>query len=183
MSAGAVETVRRRLEREDTDGWIAWIRLLATPFILVEAATEDYPAGEERWAWGVAAMFAAGAVALFVADRRTRPRRARLLGAGALLFDTAVLSAWAVLYGPEPGTPVRELLVLVVVEAALRYGRRGALWSLATVPALALFERRLSQTLDGPYDVGHAVFPAGLYLLVGLIIGALAEGDRVTGRR
>lgn len=179
-----MRAVRRALASEDVDGWIAWIRLLAAPFVLVEAATEDYPPGDEQWAWGIAATFIAGAVALFVADRRARPSGAPpRLGAGALVFDTAVLSAWAVLYGFEPGTPARELLVLVVVEAALRYGRRGALWSVATVPALALFELRLSRTLDMSYDPGHAIFPAGLYLLVGLIVGALAERSGVPAGR
>ena len=163
------------------DAWIAWIRLLATPFVLGEVAAEDYPPGDEPWAWGIAATFTAGSVALFVAERArgSLPR----LGAGALVFDTAVLSAWAVLYGSEPGTPARGLLVLVVVEAARRYGRRGALWSVATVPALALFELRLSRSLDMSYDPGHAVFPAGLYLLVGLIVGTLAERSGVPAGR
>ena len=184
VSSRAAHALARALEREDVEGWIAWIRLLATPFVLVEAATEDYPPGDERWAWGIAATFTAGAVALLVVHRRTREGGAPpALGAGALLFDTGAVSAWAVLYGFDPGTPARELLVLLVVEAALRYGRRGALWSLATVPALALFELRLTRTLDLPYDPGHAVFPAGLYLLVGLIVGALAERSGVRASR
>jgi hypothetical protein len=116
--------------------------------------------------------FAAGAIALFAAGRRVRPP---WLGGVALVFDTAFLSAWAVLYAVEPGTPARELLVLAAVEAGLRYGRRGALWALTTIPALAVFEWRLSSELDVPYDVGHAIFPAGLYLLVGLVVGALSD--------
>ena len=183
MRTSPARAVRRALASEDVDKSIAWIRLLAMPFILVEAATEDYPPGDERWAWAIGATFTAGAVALFLADRRTQGgARPPLVGTTALVFDTAALSAWAVLYAPEPGTPARELLVLAVAEAALRYGRRGALWSLATVPALALFELRLSRTLDLPYDPGHAVFPAGLYLLVGLIVGALAERSVPTRR-
>lgn len=97
------------------------------------------------------------------------------LGAAALVFDTAFLSVWAVLYAVEPGTPARELLVLAAVEAGLRYGRLGSLWALATLPGLAAFERRLAGSLDAPFDLGHAIFPAGLYLLVGLVVGALSE--------
>lgn len=171
----------RRLLR-GPDDWIDWVRLLAVPFVLVEAATEDYPPGEERLAWTLAGAFVLAAVALFAAGRRSRHGA---LGAGALLFDTAFLSGWAILYGFDPGTPARDLLVLVPVEAALRYGRIGSLWALATVPALALCERRLAEALDVPYQLSHAVFPAGLYLLVALLVGALSEpwprGD--TGER
>jgi hypothetical protein len=121
---------------------------------------------------------AVGAIALAVAGRRGRPA---WLGALALLFDTAFLSVWAVLYAVEPGTPARDLLVLAAVEAGLRYGRLGALWALATIPALAGFEWRLSRELGLPYDVGHAIFPAGLYLLVGLVVGALSDRVRPGG--
>ena len=175
--------VRKRLASQGREGSIAWIRLLAAPFVVLEVATEDYPAGDQRWAWAIAAVFAAGAVVLFLAHRRARRESPpRAFAAGGLAFDTLAVSSWAVLYGFEPGTPARELLVLVVVEAALRYGPLGALWSLATVPALALFERRLAAALDVPFDPGHAAFPAGLYLLVGLVVGTLAERSGVSRR-
>jgi hypothetical protein len=179
-----VPALRRRVGREGVEGSIAWIRLLAAPFILLDAATEEFPPGDERWAWAITATFAAGAIVLFAAHRRTRQGDTRrALGAAGLVFDTGVLSAWAVLYAFDPGTPARELLVLVVVEAALRYGPLGALWSLATIPALALFERRLSDALDLPFDPGHAVFPAGLYLLVGLVVGTLVRGGGASRAR
>ncbi|MBD0291194.1 MAG: hypothetical protein ICV74_08060 [Thermoleophilia bacterium] len=149
-----------------------WVRLLATPFVLAEPAFEDYPPADARFAWALAATFTLAAGSFFAAGRRGRPRA---LGAAALAFDTVFLSCWAVLYAYDPGTPARDLLVLVPVEAALRYGRLGALAAAATVPALALFEWRLTETLDAPYQPGHAVFPAGLYLLVGLLVGVLRD--------
>lgn len=150
------------------------------PFAVLEAATEGYAEGEEPLAWLLVASLALAAVALPLAGRSGRPA---WLGAGALVFDTAFLSAWAVLYAAEPGTPARELLVLAAVEAGLRYGPRGALWALGTLPALVLFELRLSNALDAPFDVGHAVFPAGLYGLVGLVVGTLSEERRRAGSR
>lgn len=148
------------------------------PFVLLEVLTEEYAPGEETVAWVLAGSLAAGALGLAAAGREGRPA---WLGATALVFDTAFLSAWAVLYAVEPGTPARELLVLAAVEAGLRYGRRGALWAAATIPALALFEARLADALGTSFDVGHAVFPAGLYLLVGLVVGALTERWRRAG--
>jgi hypothetical protein len=143
--------------------WIAWIRLVAAPFALLEVAIErgNYPEGDERWGWAIGAAFAAGAVAFFGAHRRRLAPRA--LAVGGLVFD-----------GFEPSSPVRQLLILVVIEAALRYGRMGALWAATSAPALAVFEWRASERLDVPYDPGHVVFPIALQLLVGLIVGTLA---------
>ena len=160
---------------QETGDWVAWIRLAAAPFALLEVVIErgNYPAGDEPWAWVIAGVFAAGAVALFAANRRgLAPRAVAALGLG---FDTAVVSAFVVLYGFEPSSPVRQLLVLVVAEAALRYGKRGAAWAVTSAPALAIFEWRAADRLDVPYDPGHVLFPLGLQVLVGLIVGALAE--------
>lgn len=171
------DRVRRRLRAPDD--WVDAVRLAAVPFALLEVATEDYGPGEERLAWALALALGVAAVALALAGRRGRPT---WLGAVALAFDTAFVSAWAVLYAVEPGTPARELLVLVAVEAGLRYGPWGSLWALATVPALALFERRLSESLGAPFDAGHAVLPAGLYLLVALVVGVLSARRRGESR-
>jgi hypothetical protein len=158
------------------DGWVALVRALAVPFVLLEVAIErgNYPSGDERWAWALAAVFAAGA-ALFLRFPAWR--------APALAFDWALVSAWVALYSFESGTPVRQLLVLPVIEAALRYGVRGGLlFPLASLPALAFFEWRQAERLDlHPFDPGHVVGPAGIQLLVGLVVGALAA--RVQARR
>jgi hypothetical protein len=159
------------LERPEVrSAWIAWARLAAVPFVLLEVAIEsgNYPPGDEAYAWALASAFATGAL-IFV---RLRDRAA--LG---LAFDWAVVSLWVALYAFEPGTPVRQLLLLPVVEAALRYGvRGGALMPLAALPALGFFEWRQAVRLDlHPFDPGHVVGPAGIGLLVGLVVGALVR--------
>lgn len=158
------------------DGWVALVRAAAVPFAFLEVAIErgNYPSGDERWAWTLAAVFAAGA-ALFLRFPAWR--------APALAFDWALVSAWVALYSFESGTPVRQLLVLPVLEAALRFGvRGGVLFPLASLPALAFFEWRQAERLDlHPFDPGHIVGPVGLQLLVGLVVGALAA--RVQARR
>jgi hypothetical protein len=153
--------------------WVAWLRLVVAPFVFMEVAIErgNYPAGYERWAWVLASVFAVGAVALFAA--RARDGR---LSAVAYAFDVAVVSGYVVLYSFEPGSPVRELLFLPVIEAALRWGRLGGVLApLASAPALAIFEWKVSDRLGVPYDAGHVIFPVGLQLLVGLIVGVLRE--------
>jgi hypothetical protein len=164
------------LERpEARSAWIAWARLAAVPFVFLEVATEsgNYPPGDEAYAWALASAFAAGTLVLL----RFRDRAAM-----GLVFDWALVSAWVALYSFEAGTPVRQLLVLPVVEAALRFGvRGGAFMPLASLPALAFFEWRQAVRLDlHPFDPGHVVGPVGIGLLVGLVVGALvgARGGR-----
>ena len=153
--------------------WIAWVRLVAVPFVFLEVAIErgNYPPGYERWAWSLAGVFAIGAIALFTA--RSAGGAVRV---AAYVFDVAVLSGFVVVYSFEPSSPARELLFLPVVEAAIYWGRLGgALAPLASVPALAVFEWKVSDRLDVPFDAGHVIAPVGLQLLVGLIVGALRE--------
>jgi hypothetical protein len=160
--------------------WLALVRTAAVPFVFLEVAIErgNYPPGDERWAWTLAVVFAVGAA--FFLWRRS-------LVAPALAFDWAVLSGWVALYSFEPGTPVRQLLVLPVIEAALRYGVRGGLlFPLASLPALAFFEWRQWSLDLHPFDAGHIVGPAAVQLLVGLVVGALAQRvaqDRESGAR
>lgn len=150
--------------------WIAWARIAAVPFVFVEVAIEsgNYPPGDEAWAWALASAFTAGALLLL-----RFPDRA----AAGVAFDWAVVSAWVALYSFEAGTPVRQLLLLPVVEAALRFGvRGGALMPLASLPTLAFFEWRQAVRLDlHPFDPGHVVGPVGVGLLVGLVVGALVR--------
>lgn len=100
----------------------------------------------------------------------------RSLALLALLFDTGIVGGYVLVYSFELGTLVRELLLLPVVEAALRYGARGGLlWPPATVPALVLFERLHTERHDLPFDPGHVLGPFGIELLVGLVVGRLVD--------
>jgi hypothetical protein len=160
-------------ERDSPALWIAWVRLLAVPFAVLDVLLEleNFPDGHLPWAGVLTGIFAGGAALLFV--YRGRPGAA---GAG-LAFDLAVVSVYVVFLAFELGTPVRQLLLLPVVEAALRYGiRGGALVPVACVPALFLFEWRQAALRDYyPFDPGHVVFPFGLLVLLGLVVGALAR--------
>ena len=164
------------------------VRLVVAPFVVFEVAVErgNYPPGYEPWAWAVAGAFVVGAALLFALGRRELAGRARSsLGALALVFDLAVVSAYVLIYSFEPSSPVRQLLFLPVVEAALRYGARGGvLVPFASAPALAFFESRASERLDVPFDPGHVIFPIGLQILVGIVVGALVDllRDRATSR-
>jgi K+-sensing histidine kinase KdpD len=171
-----------RLERlKEIERWIAWIRLFAVPFAALEVGvmTTDYPPDYEEVAWGITAVFAVGAVLLWILSRRERPLAAqRRLGVTSLVFDTAVVAAFFVLYYAfEVGTPIRLLLFLPVVEAAVRFGLVGGIaLPLALVPALVAGEWVRADQLDGyEFDVDGVTFPFGVLLMVGLVVGWLAR--------
>jgi K+-sensing histidine kinase KdpD len=166
----------------ETERWIAWVRLGAVPFAIVEVAllTSHYPAGYEAWAWASTAAFAAGAVVIFVLCRTpVFARHPRLIGFLALLFDAAVVSAYAVIYEFEIGSQTRQLFYVVVVEAAVRYGiRGGALAPLALLPMLAVGEWWRESRFDTPphgFQTEDVVFPWGVLTVTGLIVGWLVD--------
>jgi len=162
--------VPRRLAvgQHGLDRWIPHARLVVVPFAFAEVAVEsgNYPPGYERWAWVTTAVFAAGAVVLFFA-------RSALAG---LILDVLVVSAFVCIYSFEPSSPVRELLFLPVIEAALCYGVRGGLvLPVTSAPALAFFESKTSDDLGVSFDPGHVLGPIGLQVVLGLVVGLLAE--------
>jgi signal transduction histidine kinase len=165
----------RQLER-----WTAWIRLAAVPWAALEVGvlTSGYPSGYKPAAWAVTAGFAVGAVALFAASRRDLTRRElRRLGFVALSFDTAAVAAYVLVFTFEPGTPARSLVVIPVIEAAIRYGVAGAaLVPIAIAPLLIAEEWWRSEHFEpSDYGVDSVAFPLGLQLIVALVIGRLTD--------
>jgi signal transduction histidine kinase len=166
------ETERLR----QTERWIAWVRLAAVPFAIVNVAfARNYPSGFQLRGWATTAVLAVGAVVLFWLSRRDWPRAAQVrLGIVATAFDFAVVSAYVLVYYFQTGSPIRQILFLPLVEAALRYGIPGAVVvAAATVPVLAVFEALRSHRLDRPYHVNYITLQVGIELLMGLAIGWL----------
>ena len=176
------ETIRRaRLEQ--VERWLAWVRLGAVPFAIFQVAfTSGYPGGYLAAAWILTCVFAVGTAALFYASRRFPGDRG--LAAGALIFDTLIVSAYVLVYNFEEGTPIRQLLFLPIVEAALRYGIVGAVTlALATGPVAAVFELlRSHHTRPFQYRANFVTFQIGVGLILGLIVGWLVvrlRGERI----
>jgi signal transduction histidine kinase len=159
---------------------MGWVRLLAVPFAVLEVGVlkaEDYPAGYHEWAWAVTAALTAGAIVLLVLAYRASRRAWRALGLAALVFDSAIVYAYIVVYSFEPGTPIRQLVFIPLVEAALRYGLLGGLvLPVVSAAALALAEWwRVDRFDPGDYDIDRITFPVGIQLILGVIIGSLVE--------
>ena len=166
----------------ETERWIAWVRLAAVPFAIVEVGllSTDYPPGYEGWAWATTGLLAVAGVGFFLLSRwegfASAPRLIGLLG---LTVDTVIVSAFVLIYQYEIGSPVNELFFVLLVEAAVRYGIRGGLlMPLAIAPLLALAEWWRESRFDNPphgYQADHIVFPWGLLTLTGMIVGWLVD--------
>jgi len=167
---------RWQLER-----WISWVRVAVVPWAILEVGllAPDYPSGRsELAAWATTAMLVLGAGVFFWVDRRSiSPRLQRYVCFASLAFNTAVIWAYALIYTYEPGTPARQLLFFPVVEAALRFGLLGALViPFAQLPVLLASEWLRVDRLGGQgFSVDHITLPFGLQLIMGAIIGWLAN--------
>jgi signal transduction histidine kinase len=125
--------------------------------------------------WITTGVFAAGAVVFFLVARRAY---LPLLGVAALVFDGAVIAAFATLYAYEYGSPTRWALMFVVVEGALRYGLLGTLSvSVSLFPFLVFVEWwRAHEFADSPPFLWDRVtFPFGVFTVTGLIVGWLVN--------
>ena len=165
--------------RRDAELWIAWIRLGALGFALFQifVIPDPYPAGYERLAWATTAALAAGtaAILLLLLRRELSERQLWWLGLGALAFDTAVVSAYALIFSFESGTPIRQLFIVAVVEAAVRFGLRGGIaLPFVLAPVYAVYEHIRGDRV-GEYQVDNVTFQVGIQLIAGLFVGSLVE--------
>jgi hypothetical protein len=165
--------------RRQIESWIAWVRIFAVPFAVVEVGliSEHYPAGYERWAWAITGVFAVGAIAIWLLARRDFGQSGtRWLAFGALAFDTAVVGAFVLFYYSfEPNTAIRQILFLPVAEAAVRYGIVGGIvLPLVLAPFIGLGEHFRADRYDRDFNVDAVTFPLGVEILMGLIVGWLS---------
>jgi signal transduction histidine kinase len=167
------------IDRRLTEHWIAWLRVGGVLFAIVEVAafSPGRPSGYDAPQWALTCAFAVGALALLYASRNARGARLEAVGLAALLFDTAVIGAYAFLYAYEYGAQTRWALILVVVEGALRFGfAGGVVVPIALIPYFAINEWWRAHEWGPPgFITDRVTFPAGITLLTGLIVGWLVQ--------
>jgi signal transduction histidine kinase len=148
--------------------WISVVRLAATAFVVGQVSYSSYSStSDQQVAWELCIVLAAGSVVLFaLAAGRDR----KWLSPVAMCFDLAILSAFALLYASQPGTPTRQLLLLPVVLGALRFGIVGGIvLAAAVVPIAIWFEWRA----NGSITWNNVWFQAAAGLILAILIGLL----------
>ena len=166
------------LQRQrDLERWIAWIRLAAVVFAVVQVAIgRNYPGGYEARAWAATAVLGVGSLVLFALARRTwGPQGQKALGLAAVAFDFAAVSAFVLIYSFERAGPIRQVLFLPLIEGAVRYGISGAFVLTAlSAPVIAASEslRENRFSIRG-YRYDYVTLQLGIELLMGLIVAWL----------
>jgi signal transduction histidine kinase len=172
-------TDARRGRRLAGERWAAWLRLVGVPFAIFQILiTDDFPDGFETAAWASTLALAIGAVVILALVYRPLSRRAvRMLGVGELVFDTLVASAFVLSFSFQTGTPVRQLMYLPVLEAALRFPMWGPLVVVAaTTPVLILFEHlRGEHAPPHGFHTHYVTFQIGAEIILGLVVGWLVR--------
>ena len=164
---------------------LASVRILLVPLAVAKVVLDrdDFPtAGYETAAWLVLGAQALVALLLLVfAYRwRWRPRNLAALGVTA---DTAVAFALMLVFSWEAGRPLRDLIFLVVLEAALFFRLWGGLFvgalSLPVLLALELWRQAEFDAEVGYEALGLRVAAA---LVLGAVVGRLVDMERAQAR-
>ena len=168
-------TYEQRLRAER---WLAWVRVGAVPFAAFQAAiTTGYPSGHEAWTWVTTGVLAVGAAVIWwLAQRDLPPRALARLGFGALAFDFLIVSSFVLALTFVRATPIRQVLILVLIEAAFRYGLVGGLgFVVANVPTLIAYEWLRADYFHERYHYENITLQIGVEVMIALIVGWLVE--------
>ena len=164
---------------------LALVRLALIPLPLLKILVErdQFPSdGYEVVAWSVLATYVLVATALAVLAHRPRirPRYIAALGVAA---DYAVTAGLMLAFAWEPGQPLRALLYLVVLEAALFFRLPGGLVAAAaTIPALLALELWRRAELDVPIRWDALVLRVLVAFALGAVVGRLVDMERAQAR-
>ena len=159
---------------------MAWVRLVAVLFAALEVGAVDrnYPPDYDIAAWVITATFAVGAVVfLLLAYRVTSRALWPRIGLVALIFDAAVVYGYLLVFTFEPGTPMRQLVFIPLIEAAVRFGLVGGI-ALPAVSAAALALTEWWREEHFPpqqFEIDRITLPVGVQLIVGVIVGSLVS--------
>jgi len=163
----------------DVERWMAWVRLGGVVFALFQLGVlrDEYPGNYEAGVWLTTAALAVVGAALWIASRRSlTTRNAWSMGLLALVADTSIVSAYVLLHSFREGSLIAMLLIVPLVEGAIRYGFRGGIGvPIAFVPVLVAFELLRDDHLGTDFDADNVTFPVGVLLLAGLIVAWLVE--------
>ncbi len=159
---------------------LAFVRLVIVPLALIQLLNEraEFPPGYETAAWTTLGIYAVGAALLLPLSftERARRRAGALIG---LVFDTLLSTALILVYSFEPGQPLRTLLFLVVLEAALLFRVAGGLAiALAGIPILVVAEIWRSREFGFEIQPESVVLRVAIAVVLGVVVGRLVAMER-----
>ena len=159
---------------------LAVVRLVVVLLALIQLLNVrgEFPAGYELAAWTILGLHAAGAALLLPLSFTDRLRR-RVVALVGLAFDLLLSTALILAYSFESGQPLRTLLFLVVLEAALLYRVKGGLLvALAGIPILILAEVWRSSEFAFAFEPESVFLRVAVAAVLGIVVGRLVELER-----
>lgn len=176
---GAPEAVRLR-QREEMFVWVRWLFGVSA----VLALTAD--SGRFPWiAWAAPpAVLLVNFVAIMRPPRLTTVRGLRALGISVNLADGVLVTASMFNYAANTDTATGLVLLLVVLEAALRFGLPGGLVAGVSAGAASVVWMAYRESEFGfPYSYSAAGARVGSYVLGGVLLGLLVSQLERTGHQ
>jgi signal transduction histidine kinase len=158
--------------------WLAWVRVGAVPFAVFQSAVSGpYPPGYEAWAWITTGVLAVGAgFFVWATGSDLSAKGWRRIGFAALAFDFAVVTSFVLVLSFQPGTPIRQTMIIVLIEAAFRYGLRGGLGMVvASSPVVVMFEWMRHTRFDDRFRYENVTLQLGIEVLIALLVGWLVH--------
>ena len=150
--------------------WISVVRLAATAFVVAQVSYSSYSStSDQQVAWELAVILTVVSVLLFALA--AGPDR-WWVSSVSMAFDFGIISAFALLYASEPGTPTRQLLLLPVVLGALsvrtagRHRARGRRQSRSPIVVRVRAAPHILSTSRLPSSGASSSFQAGAGLIM-----------------
>jgi signal transduction histidine kinase len=172
-------------QRLTAERWLSWVRVGAVPFAAFQTAvTGPYPPGHAAWSWATTGVLGIGAGVFYVlVARDLSPQALARLGLAAVAFDFAIVSSYVLSLEFVRATPIRQALILVLIEAGFRYGIAGGLaFVVASVPVLVAFEDLRHNFFHERFHYENITLQVGIEVLIGLIVGWLVQRLRSEAR-
>jgi signal transduction histidine kinase len=164
---------------------LSYVRLAIVPLALLKLLIDrdDFPtSGYEQAAWTLLGIQLGMALGLIVLCYRWRARLRYLAGLN-VFTDLALTSALMFVYAWEPGQPLRALLFLVVLEAAIFFRLLGGLIAAAaTLPILVALEVWRNEEFGVPIQYDALVLRVIVAIAGGAVVGRLVDMERGQAR-
>ncbi len=163
---------------------LALVRVALVPLALLKLLLDrdSFPSGYEAAAWALLGAQALLGVALLVLAF-TWHGRARHLAMLSVAADAAVSAGYVLVYAWEPGQPLRALLFLVVLEAALLFRLAGGLIAAALItPLLVVTEIWRDRKFGYSFQIESIVLRTLVALTLGAVVGRLVQLERAHAR-
>jgi signal transduction histidine kinase len=159
---------------------LSLVRLALVPLVVVKILLDEanFPPGYEEAAWLVVAFHLVLGLLLALLALRWR-RRLRELALLNVVADTAIVTALIFVFSWEPAQPLRALLFLVVLEAALFFRLTGGISAaLLAGPILLAHELWRSEAFDTPIRWDALVLRVVVAFALGAVVGRLVDMER-----